>query len=232
MTAVAPAARAVRLPRQLRGDCSRRWRGGRARRRRLQRLGRLEQARRLPEAFPERLVNVGIAEQAMVGIARGPRERRPPSRRLGASCFLTARGARADQGRPRLHERQRHAVRDEPRRRLRRARADPSFDRGHRLAARDRQPRPRRPRRSARDRAGAARRRRARRARVRPGQPHGRPRGVPARLPVRARSCRPARRGRRRDPGRERDDARRARSTPLCSWEGRASPRGSSRCRR
>lgn len=42
--------------------------------------------------FPERLVNVGIAEQAMVGIAAGLANggRRPFV--SGASCFLTARG--------------------------------------------------------------------------------------------------------------------------------------------
>lgn len=44
------------------------------------------------ERFPERLVNVGIAEQAMVGIAAGLANsgRRPFV--SGASCFLTARG--------------------------------------------------------------------------------------------------------------------------------------------
>lgn len=42
--------------------------------------------------FPERLVNVGIAEQAMIGIAAGLANggRRPVV--SGASCFLTARG--------------------------------------------------------------------------------------------------------------------------------------------
>ncbi len=42
--------------------------------------------------FPERLINVGIAEQAMIGIAAGLANggRRPVV--SGASCFLTARG--------------------------------------------------------------------------------------------------------------------------------------------
>jgi transketolase len=44
------------------------------------------------ERFPERLVNVGIAEQAMIGVAAGLANggRRPFV--SGASCFLTARG--------------------------------------------------------------------------------------------------------------------------------------------
>ncbi len=44
------------------------------------------------ERFPERLINVGIAEQAMIGVAAGLANggRRPFV--SGASCFLTARG--------------------------------------------------------------------------------------------------------------------------------------------
>jgi transketolase len=44
------------------------------------------------QAFPERLVNVGIAEQVMIGVAAGLANggRRPFV--SGASCFLTARG--------------------------------------------------------------------------------------------------------------------------------------------
>jgi transketolase len=43
-------------------------------------------------AFPQRLVNVGIAEQAMVGVAAGLANGGKRPFVAGASCFLTARG--------------------------------------------------------------------------------------------------------------------------------------------
>jgi transketolase len=44
------------------------------------------------DAFPERLVNVGIAEQAMIGIAGGLANGGKLPFVSGASCFMTARG--------------------------------------------------------------------------------------------------------------------------------------------
>jgi Transketolase, pyrimidine binding domain len=84
--------------------------------------------------FPDRLINVGIAEQAMVGVGAGLANGGKVPFVSGASCFLTAR-ARADQGRRCLHEHQRQAVRHVERRRLWRTRPDAPLDRGFRVAA-------------------------------------------------------------------------------------------------
>ena len=52
-------------------------------RRRGQRLRRLDQGRASSSRqFPDRLVNVGIAEQNLVGVGAGPRQRRADPVRL------------------------------------------------------------------------------------------------------------------------------------------------------
>ena len=91
------------------------------------------------KAFPDRLINVGIAEQDMVGVAAGSGQRRPDPVRLRRLLLPDRARAGADQGRRRLLQPQRQAVRHEPRHGVRRARPDPPLDRGHRLAAGDRQ---------------------------------------------------------------------------------------------
>ena len=108
------------------------------------------------KAFPDRLINVGIAEQDMVGVAAGLANGGRIPFVSAASCFLTAPGAGADQGRRRVLRPQRQAVRDEPRDGVRGARPDPPLDRGHRLAAGHRQHDHRRAGRPDRDRGRAA----------------------------------------------------------------------------
>ena len=73
---------------------------------------------RFAKEFPDRLINVGIAEQNMIGVAAGLANAGKLPFVCGASCFLTGR-AGADQGRSGLLARKRQAVRHEQRRRVR-----------------------------------------------------------------------------------------------------------------
>ena len=110
-------------------------------RRRLQRLRRLEQPRRLPRGVPR------PADQRRHRRAGPRRRRRRPGQRRAASRssraaapFLTGRALeqiKADVG---VQRRPRRAVRPEPRHGLRRAGADPPLDRGPVLDAGDRRP--------------------------------------------------------------------------------------------
>ena len=95
---------------------------GPARRRRGQRLA---SARRKlmssASAFPERLVNVGIAEQNLVGVGAGLANGGKHPLRVRRLLLPHRARPGADQGRRRLFAGQREAVRHQQRRRLRRA---------------------------------------------------------------------------------------------------------------
>ena len=118
-------------------------------------------SRRFRKRWPERTINVGIAEQNMVGVGAGLANGGKIPFVSAASCFLTGSRARADQGRHRLYQRQREARRPVARHRLRRTGADASFDRRLRLAAGIAQSRDRFARRSLGDRRGGEGRRRS-----------------------------------------------------------------------
>ena len=75
------------------------------------------------EEFPERLINVGIAEQDLVGVGAGLANGGLIPFVSAAAPFLTGRAHRADQGRRRLQQRARHPLRPEPGHGVRRARA-------------------------------------------------------------------------------------------------------------
>ena len=124
-------------------------------RRRRQRLGRLQQARRVQEGVPR---PADQRRHRRAGHGRRRRrtgQRRPDPVRLGGVLLPDRARAGADQGRRRLLQPQREAVRHEPRHGVRRTRPDPPLDRGHRLAARHRQHDDRRAGRPDRDRRGA-----------------------------------------------------------------------------
>ena len=87
------------------------------------------------ERFPERLVNVGIAEQDMVGVGAGLANGGKVPFVSAAACFLTGPRAGADQGRRGLLPAPHGARRAEPRHGLRRAGPDAPLDRGPRLDA-------------------------------------------------------------------------------------------------
>ena len=91
------------------------------------------------QRFPDRLINVGIAEQNMVGVSAGLASRREDSVHLRRILLPDRPRARTDQGRSRLQPAQRQALRDVERHGVRRARADAPLDRGPRLDASDRQ---------------------------------------------------------------------------------------------
>ena len=96
---------------------------------------------KLDKVLPAQVVNVGIAEQNMVGIGAGlANGGKIPF--VGRCQSLPHRpGAGADQGRCGLQRRQREAGGREQRRGLRRAGTDPPLHRGHRLDPRHRPPR-------------------------------------------------------------------------------------------
>ena len=129
-----PRARPVRLPRRLRRDPRRGCRARRSDRHRRQRQHRILQARRLPQAM------AGAHDQRRHRRAEHGRRRLGPRQwRQDPLCqrrlVLPHRPrARADQGRRRLHQRERKARRAVAWRRLWRTWADPSFDRGYGLA--------------------------------------------------------------------------------------------------
>ena len=80
-----------RLPRRLRRGPGRARRGRPAHRRRRQRLGRLVEPQGVQAPVSRRLVNVGIAEQNMVGVSAGLANGGKMPFACGASCFLTGR---------------------------------------------------------------------------------------------------------------------------------------------
>ena len=135
---------------------------------------------KVAKAFPDRVINVGIAEQNLVGVGGRPGQRRQDPLRLRGLAVPHGPGPRADQGRRRLQRGQREARGRQQRRGLRRAGADPSLHRGRGLDPRHRRPRRHRARRPARDEPGHPRGVRARRSRLRADQPHARA-GRPAR---------------------------------------------------
>ena len=122
-------------------------------RRRLQRLRRLEQPRRLPRGVPRPADQRRHRRAGPRRRRRRPGQRRPAPVRLGRRAVPHRPRARADQGRRGLQQRPRGAVRPEPGHGLRRARADAPLDRGPLVDARDRQPPGRRAGRPARRRA-------------------------------------------------------------------------------
>ena len=106
--------------------------------------------------FPDRLVNVGIAEQNMVGVAAGLANGGYIPFVCAASPFLTGRALeqiKADIAYSRVSCR---AVRHESGHGLWRARSDPPFDRGSELAAGDHRSGPGRAGRSRPDPRGRA----------------------------------------------------------------------------
>ena len=121
----------LRLPRRLRRGVAELARATSASSR-CATTGRLEQPGRVREVFPDRLINVGIAEQDLVGIGAGLANA-GRSLRLGAAPFLTGRALeqiKADvaYSQPRvLCGRARHG--------LRRAGPHPPLDRGPVLVA-------------------------------------------------------------------------------------------------
>ena len=130
---------ALRLPQRLRRDPGRPGPERPPHRRRGQRLGRLQQARRVQEGLP-RPADQRRHRRAGHGRRRGrPRQRRPDRLRVGRLLFPHRPGAGADQGRCGLLQPQRQAVWHEPRHGLRGAGTDAPLDRGRRLAAGHRQ---------------------------------------------------------------------------------------------
>ena len=94
--------------------------------------------------WPERTINVGIAEQNMVGVGSGLANGGKIPFVSAASCFLTARALeqiKVDVA----YERQREARRAVAWSRLWRTWTHPSFDRGHGLAEASAKSRDRRP---------------------------------------------------------------------------------------
>jgi transketolase C-terminal domain/subunit len=89
---------------------------------------------KLKRELPDQLVNLGIAEADMVGVAAALENGGEIPFVTGAGCFLSARDG-ADQGRPRVQQAARHPVRPEPRCRLWRPRSDAPFHRGRCLDA-------------------------------------------------------------------------------------------------
>ncbi len=104
--------------------------------------------------FPDRLINVGIAEQAMVGVGAGLANGGKVPFVSGASCFLTARALEQIKADVAYSNTNVKLVRHVERRRLWRARTDASFDRGFRLVAAPAQPHHHRAVGSLGDRAG------------------------------------------------------------------------------
>ena len=84
------------------------------------------------ERFPERLINVGIAEQDMVGVAAGLANGGKIPFVSAASCFLTARAMEQIKVRRRLLPGPRRPLRDVAGHGLRRARTDAPLHRGPR----------------------------------------------------------------------------------------------------
>ena len=106
-------------------------------------------------AFPDRLINVGIAEQDMVGVAAGLANGGRIAFVSAASCFLTARALeqiKADVAYSNRNVKLWH----EPGNGVRRARPDSPLHRGHRLVAGHRQHHDRGAGRSDRDGRGHA----------------------------------------------------------------------------
>jgi transketolase subunit B (EC 2.2.1.1) len=90
--------------------------------------------------WPERLVNVGIAEQNMVGVGAGLANGGRIPFVSCASCFLTGRALEQVKADVAYVQHQRQAVRPVARHRLWRTRPDPSLDRGPCLVATAGQP--------------------------------------------------------------------------------------------
>ena len=82
------------------------------------------------EEFPDRLINVGIAEQDLVGVGAGLANGGLDPVRLRRRAVPDRPRARADQGRRRLLQHARDPLRPEPGHGLRRARPDAPLDRG------------------------------------------------------------------------------------------------------
>ena len=92
------------------------------------------------EEFPDRLINVGIAEQDLVGVGAGLANGGLIPFVSAAAPFLTGRALEQIKADVAYCQRARRPVRPEPGHGLRRARPDPPLDRGPVLDARDRQP--------------------------------------------------------------------------------------------
>ena len=107
--------------------------------------------------FPDRLINVGIAEQNMVGVSAGLANGGFITFCLRSGSLSDRTGPRTDQGGRRLQRLCCRALRNEPGYDLRRARPDASLDRGSELASRDRRARHRRARRPGADQRGRGR---------------------------------------------------------------------------
>ena len=129
-------AASVRLPRRLRRRARSR---SPSRTRASSSSSTTASARRSSASFrkrwPERTINVGIAEQNMVGVGSGLANGGKIPFVSAASCFLTGRALEQIKADVAYTQRQRQARRPVAGRRLRRTRADPSLDRGLRLAA-------------------------------------------------------------------------------------------------
>ena len=82
------------------------------------------------EEFPDRLINVGIAEQDLVGVGAGLANGGLIPFVSAAAPFLTGRALEQIKADVAYSERARRALRPEPRHGLRRARSDPPLDRG------------------------------------------------------------------------------------------------------
>ena len=104
--------------------------------------------------WPERTINVGIAEQTMVGVGAGLANGGKVPFVTAASCFLTARALEQIKADVAYTNANVKLVGQSQRRRLWRARADASLDRGLRLAAAPAQSHDGRAVRSLGDRAG------------------------------------------------------------------------------
>ena len=90
------------------------------------------------EEFPDRLINVGIAEQDLVGVGAGLANGGLIPFVSAAAPFLTGRALEQIKADAAYSDVPRRAVRPEPRHGLRRARADAPLDRGPVVDARDR----------------------------------------------------------------------------------------------